>query len=601
MSRRYLYRPGDEPSEDVQGVPVGLVARPMYPWRTDDAGRPTELVSRRVTRFQVHCPHPPHPAAVPRLVDSLPSQHQRFLLHHPDATGGRLTRRYKDRLWAHAVDLARTGLVTLTVGAHPQDASRLGPLLGWHATPPIRDLIHEHRHHCALSEHTDRHRAEVAAAALATVTGLPCPPDSLNQALHAAADAPRLNVRRLRVLTAAATALRAGSVYGGIQQFSQAHFHDSKLINADKILDDAHVDRAIRECLGVFRYGEISFGGPITITNPVTGATASSRGIPGPWTLPADPRHIRLDCHHAPLVVVENKDPARHLSRTRPDLPVWFLAGYTGPTQLQMLAQLATTAASVTVITDADADGVRIAAQVLAYVPTATLVDLGTHPHHPRTRSPSPTRRDAVLGPLLDSSATSDQLRTFAQAVHTRGYDVEQDAVTTRVLERLWGTHPETERIEQAPADECPDWRRWPIPTASAQDDGAPTPSPSALRRGPHACPTCGHEPADEHEAEQHRADLAEVWLKPDGHDGVIEVRHCVACQPHNRISSVDCVLCASGPLLTDHLAATAVGDMPAGVQRWLINHGWHRDKTAGWICGEHREHDASDPELDGL
>lgn len=437
MSRRYQYRPGDMPADGVQDVPVGLVAYPLYPWRVDTTGQPTEIAHRYITRYQLQCPHPPSPAALPQLMGSLPQKHQRFLFQEPDATSGRLIRHYKDRLWSHAVDLARAGLVTLTVGAHPHDASRLDRLLGWNATPPTRDLIHQHRQQSATSEHNDRQRAHQTADALSDTTGLPCPPDSLVTALHAAADAPRLNTRRVQILLAAAEALRTGTVYGGIQQFSQDVFDESKLVNADQILSDAHVDPLIRQCLGIYRYGEISFGGPVTMTNPTTGATVSFQGFPSPWTGPADPTQIHLDCHSAHLVVVENKDPARHLSRTRPDLPILLLSGYTGPTQLQMLAQLAHTANTVTVITDADADGVCIAAQVVAYVPTATLIDLGTHPHRPRARNPDHNRRTNLLQPLLDSPTTHNGLRTFAQAVHNRGYDVEQDALTAAVLDNL--------------------------------------------------------------------------------------------------------------------------------------------------------------------
>jgi hypothetical protein len=56
-------------------------------------------------------------------------------------------------------------------------------------------------------------------------------------------------------------------------------------------------------------------------------------------------------------------------------------------------------------------------------------------------------------------------------------------------------------------------------------------------------CPTCGNEPVEPQIRWRQRQDLAITWLHLDG-DTLQQQRHCVACQPHDQPTILECDHC---------------------------------------------------------
>ncbi|SCF01097.1 hypothetical protein [Micromonospora tulbaghiae] len=421
-----------ESVENLEGVPTGFLAYPVYLWRVAQDGTPLERVDRRAREFVLRPRNIPADEVIRAVVRAAPER-----LDMVRRGWAYLRRRHNTEAVPLAVGLANDGLVELTVAANRANISVLGTISGWQPTPLIQDLLDQNLALNAQVRETTTAHAAAAAAALRNA-GLKCDTSSLLAAIDTATARPRTNTRIVATLTAAAEALSRGDIYAGRRAFSQRHFDDSKEIDVDQILADAGVSNDIRQQLGVYRYGTIDIAGPITVTSREDpDATACLRGLPGPWSLPADLERLSLTCNGAVLLVIENKDPAQHLSRTRPDVAVWYLSGYSGPTQLQMLKELATTARETIAITDADAHGVMIASQVLSAVKDARIADLGTHPHKPRKRLMDKAAAAALLGELIGDETAPSSLREFARSVMIRGYDVEQDDMTDAALDLL--------------------------------------------------------------------------------------------------------------------------------------------------------------------
>lgn len=108
--------------------------------------------------------------------------------------------------------------------------------------------------------------------------------------------------------------------------------------------------------------------------------------------------------------------------------------------------------------------------------------------------------------------------------------------------------------------------------------------------RGPSlTCPTCGHRPTHAGEHSRHRLDLATTWLYPHPNrpSQLVERAHCARCQPHQRIATLDCLLCGDGPLLVGALTELdADGLPPAPAQAWLTARGWRLRPRP--ICPRH-------------
>ncbi|WP_072844546.1 recombinase family protein [Rhodococcus tukisamuensis] len=113
------------------------------------------------------------------------------------------------------------------------------------------------------------------------------------------------------------------------------------------------------------------------------------------------------------------------------------------------------------------------------------------------------------------------------------------------------------------------------LPPASAAN---PRPGEDRLM-----CPTCGYRPPTSREAVPHLNDLDTVWLHLDGAGRVREQRHCVRCQPHERVTAVACGRCGDGPLVID---AEPDADLSAAIRRWLERQGWRT--TPNLLCSYH-------------
>jgi DNA invertase Pin-like site-specific DNA recombinase len=99
-------------------------------------------------------------------------------------------------------------------------------------------------------------------------------------------------------------------------------------------------------------------------------------------------------------------------------------------------------------------------------------------------------------------------------------------------------------------------------------------------------CPTCGNEPVEAQIRWRQRQDLAITWLHLDG-DILREQRHCVACQPHDQPTILECDSCGDGPLITGLPADTSPEQWPPALTRWLRSNGWQ--SQPGPRCGNHR------------
>jgi len=174
---------------------------------------------------------------------------------------------------------------------------------------------------------------------------------------------------------------------------------------------------------------------------------------------------------------------------------------------------------------------------------------------------------------LAGEKVSLHQLRhTHATELLSGGVPI--DTVRKRLGHRhLAATLLYANRDDQTADDEIRAWqRRRPTPKPSSAPSARPTPAV----RSRHACPHCGNEPAIRQQALQQRADLAEVWLEPDGHGELTETHHCAACAPPGPVTDLACAVCGDGPLLVgaDEPAA-ASGTIIERGRRWLTGHGW--------------------------
>lgn len=96
-------------------------------------------------------------------------------------------------------------------------------------------------------------------------------------------------------------------------------------------------------------------------------------------------------------------------------------------------------------------------------------------------------------------------------------------------------------------------------------------------------CPTCGYRPPTSREAVPHLNDLDTVWLHLDSTGRVSEQRHCVRCQPHERVTAVACGRCGDGPLV---IGTEPDADLSAATRRWLEEQGWRT--TPNLLCSNH-------------
>lgn len=118
--------------------------------------------------------------------------------------------------------------------------------------------------------------------------------------------------------------------------------------------------------------------------------------------------------------------------------------------------------------------------------------------------------------------------------------------------------------------------------TEGGEPNSAATDSPAEDHtRDPLVCPSCGYRPARRRDLIPHHHDLATIWLHLE--DGQVrERRHCVRCQPHDQVTSINCSVCGDGVLVTG-----ATDDVPPEpVLDWLNRHHWETQPEL--VCGNH-------------
>lgn len=123
-----------------------------------------------------------------------------------------------------------------------------------------------------------------------------------------------------------------------------------------------------------------------------------------------------------------------------------------------------------------------------------------------------------------------------------------------------------------------------PVETVTESQVPSPEPAEDPRAAGDRlTCPTCGYRPSSRQEAIPHLDDLGTVWLHLDPDGLVSERRHCVHCQPHERVTAISCGRCGDGPLF---ICTEPADDLPAEIHHWLEGEGWHT--TPDLLCGNH-------------
>lgn len=93
----------------------------------------------------------------------------------------------------------------------------------------------------------------------------------------------------------------------------------------------------------------------------------------------------------------------------------------------------------------------------------------------------------------------------------------------------------------------------------------------------------CGYRPGNPHEHEDMLADLAvEWWIL--AHGRIRRERFCCQCAPHSVFTSIDCMYCGDGPLVS-----LSCPTLPAGahalIRVGLQASGWCRTPAGEWVC----------------
>jgi hypothetical protein len=404
------------PSEEqvpLAGVPDGLVAVALRQTRPGVDGQRVEVRTRRGQRKtdRVELVAAGEPAE-PLLDDS----EWRWLLVAGQRRWAGVTSRYGDQAWARAVELARGGVVRLRCGV--DERMGVGQPQGWVLT----ERWEARRAEAASLRELDRDamssRARAAAAAVAGRS------PELAAALQAAAPGNPTTA----VLVFAAEDLVDGVVHAGPRAFSQAHLEHTKARDdVAQILRDAGVPDEVLVELGIRRSARIGVAGPLRAI--VDERQIALDALDGPVLLRTDQRGLRLQfTRDAALVIVENLQAAETLADQMPELVVIYTAGLPGRAALRLIGDLATQAARVLVVPDADLGGVRIASDILEVAPHGVLLDVGEIEHAARDRWPDGGVSVRGLQRYLSGPAGE-----LARACLERGYPVEQEMLTVAV------------------------------------------------------------------------------------------------------------------------------------------------------------------------
>lgn len=407
----------------LEGVPEGLVARPLRQHRAGPDGEIVEVRTRRgqtkLERVELAPPSDDVLAAA-----TLEAGEERWILDAGERRWSAIAGRYKQRALERAVALAHAGVVRLRCRVDERLAVELPPT-GWVLTDTWQERRADEDALRKLEREQWRTRADHAAA---RVVGI-CAP--LAEALRAAA----AGNPTLPVLVYAAEDLVEGATHAGPRAFSQAHFGLTKARDdvAD-ILRAAGVDDDTLIRLGVRRSARIGLAGAVEAH--VGGRVTALEGLDGPVLLRADQRGLRVRLTRpASVVIVENLQAAETLADQIEDIAIVYTAGVPSEAALTLISQLATTATRVLLVPDADLGGVRISERVLRAAPGAKLVDIGEYPHPPAEPWPEDGVSVRGLKAAIDGPAGA-----LAHACLGRGYPVEQELATMEAVHALRGS-----------------------------------------------------------------------------------------------------------------------------------------------------------------
>lgn len=400
-------------------VPEGLVARPLREYRRGDDGELVEVRTRRRQRKTDHIELVS--AGTPAPLESLEmtTAEERWLLGAGQRRWKGITRRHGDGAWAHAVRLARAGVIRLRCAV--DDRMALGEPQGWVLTEEWEQRRVDVVQRRELRRDHLRERAAAAAAAI----GERCP--ELATALRVAA----IGRSTTPVLVFAAEDLAEGVKHAGPRAFSQAHFEHTKVRDdAARVLLDAGVPDDVLIELGIRRSARLGVAGAVRAT--VGDEQVALDLLDGPVLVRADQSRLKLMLTSAvPLVIVENLQAAETLSDQMGDIALLYTAGLPGRPALRLIGALAAQSTNVFVVPDADLGGVRIAEIVLEAAPNALVLDVGALHHPSRDRWASEGVSVRGLRGALAGPASA-----LAQACLDRGYPVEQELATVEAVRR---------------------------------------------------------------------------------------------------------------------------------------------------------------------
>lgn len=397
----------------VRGVPDGCRAVVLIDL-VERNGERVEVRDRRQrqkTTSVVLVADPSHPA--PAVDDAL----RRFALGTGRRRWSTVVSRYGDEALVFALRLVRAGLVDLACSVDARGT--VSTPLWWR---PTSEALAEASAERSLER---SHAVEANEAMEALVRELTT---SFPEVATALANARSMTA--ISLVTAAGEDLLAGIEHAGPRAFCQTHFGRTKAHDVVGVLSSAGLPGDILERLGLRRGDRIGLGGPFVIETD-TGVVDLSP-LRGPVVLRLDQSSLRVSTSASLVVVLENLQPAEVVCARHPQLAVVYTGGQFGIDTSEILGQV-TVGRRAVVIADADLGGVRIARRVVEAVPAAEIIDVGRWAHPER----EPFQVDGVSIKGLRRLIHDASVGPLAQAVLDRGYPVEQEAATLRIVDAL--------------------------------------------------------------------------------------------------------------------------------------------------------------------
>lgn len=412
--------PSDEDPEIVlrwmNGLPEGLCTYAPVPpsgkYSRDRLGRP------RVRRVRLRASNPlQQPTRPDGLVGDSDWAWITSSPHAWDSVAGR----FGDKATAIVHALARAGCITIEHDLHLSKLAQ--PARRTYPHPTLADAHASARQ----SRRTEANSMRTQALSLAEALADEWP--GVAKALRATTSTDRL-FWALR----AATDLADGRTHNSVRAFVQEHAEHTKARDdVHHLLAELGFEQEAVAALGLARNPYIGFGGPVQLQTPA--GTINLAGLPGPHDLRLPTNHnitLRLPSASSELIIIENRQAAETICDLRPDLPIIWCHGQPPNAVLELIAQAAAQVDTITVCTDADLGGVRIAARItdhLAPERRCAIIDVGSVDHvvgksfnvHSRTH-------------LATLAARSDDIGRFAEKCLTRGYAIEQEAAAKAAL-----------------------------------------------------------------------------------------------------------------------------------------------------------------------